>query len=328
MTAQLGLWDDTIPEPCQILTGGSPHTAAKFRSLAAGLDSLIAGKLADRLTNTHKRARQAASARSEGERLQRTQQALYALAELHEAEAVPEGPLKYLTNKKEIYEQMGAKMENCGGNYIDTGTPRLDTPCALALWAMLKGKSSDDLKNDVLRRLEQDLQFSKIPGYFATPPELVDRMIELAGIEPHHRVLDPSAGSGSIIERLPDCALDIVFEINHSLCEILRAKGWDARPTDFLQVTPSPQYDRILMNPPFEKLADVDHVSHAYGFLAEGGRLISIMSPGPFFRDTKKCQLFRQRLEEVNASVTDLPAGSFKQSGTNVASKLVVINHQ
>ncbi len=80
------------------------------------------------------------------------------------------------------------------------------------------------------------------------------------------------------------------------------------------------------MNPPFEHLADVDHVLRAYELLASGGRLVSVMSPGPFFRESKKCVAFRAWIDEAGGEVIDLPDGSFKESGTGVSSKLLVID--
>ena len=96
---------------------------------------------------------------------------------------------------------------------------------------------------------------------------------------------------------------------------------------DFLEITTQP-FDRIVMNPPFEKLADIDHVLKAYDCLKNGGRLVSIMSPGPFFRSDRKCQAFQAWINDVGAEVTDLEPGTFKASGTGVNAKLVVIDKE
>jgi hypothetical protein len=80
------------------------------------------------------------------------------------------------------------------------------------------------------------------------------------------------------------------------------------------------------MNPPFEKLQDVAHVLHAFNMLKDDGRLVAIMSPSAFFRSDKKCQDFRDWFEQLGGEKIDLPAGSFKDSGTNVSSVMVVID--
>jgi len=88
------------------------------------------------------------------------------------------------------------------------------------------------------------------------------------------------------------------------------------------------QYDRIIQNPPFEKAQDVDHVRHAFDCLKPGGLLVSIISNGPFFRNDKKSQQFREWLEVVDGEYEDLTngftgAGSFRQTG--VSAKIVII---
>jgi hypothetical protein len=69
----------------------------------------------------------------------------------------------------------------------------------------------------------------------------------------------------------------------------------------------------------------IDHVRKAYGLLADYGVLVSVMAPGFEFRQDRKSTEFRQWLEDVNATVEDLPDGAFKASGTGVSTKLVVI---
>jgi hypothetical protein len=82
------------------------------------------------------------------------------------------------------------------------------------------------------------------------------------------------------------------------------------------------EYDRIVMNPPFEKGADIDHVRLAYDLLKPGGKLVAVMGEGPFFRSDNKAKEFRDWLATVGTSET-LPENSFKgkdsfrQTGVN-----------
>ncbi len=96
---------------------------------------------------------------------------------------------------------------------------------------------------------------------------------------------------------------------------------------DFLAYQPESLYNRIVMNPPFENLADVDHVRHAYELLADGGILVAIMSASPFQRNDYKAQEFRVWLKRMNGETEELPDGSFLESdrSTGVATRLVVI---
>ncbi len=310
--------------------------ADKFESMAELMQVQIDDKLShDRQTNTPKRMGQAMSARVDGERLARTQAAMRALAKLHRAGSCPV-PLCKLTSKKAVHDLMGAELERVSNGYhdymIDTGKPREDaSKGSLALWAMLEGKSEEQEHADKLAQMVRDLQFCKIPGYFQTPKTLIDRMLCCAEIEPGMQVLEPSAGAGAIADAIRDSSPNIgkleTIEVNSSLGDILAAKGHSLIRGDFLEITTQP-FDRIMMNPPFEKLADIDHVRHAYDCLIDGGRLVAIMSPGPFFRSDKKCTAFQAWISNQCAEVADLPAGTFKESSTGVAAKLVVIDKE
>jgi hypothetical protein len=46
--------------------------------------------------------------------------------------------------------------------------------------------------------------------------------------------------------------------------------------------------------------------------------LISIMSAGTEFRESKKTTQFRALMEQMKAQWQDLPAGSFSSAGTNI----------
>lgn len=323
--------DSTESAPVSAPTSTPSNRGDKLRELADKMQPAIDNKLGDRLANTPKRQREAAYARQEGGRLKRTQEALNALAALHDAGNVPLDLVK-VTTKKAVYELMRTRFDNSNCGYydapIDTGEPAIDTPAAKALWALVAGKSEEDKQAEELRRKIDALQFANIPGYFPTPPVIVAAMLDRADIQGGQTVLEPSAGAGAILDALVGLP-DIVpgaYETQHSLREILEAKGHALLGRDFMEADESVKFDRIVMNPPFEKLQDIDHVLKAYNCLAPGGRLVSIMSPGPFFRDTAKARDFREWFEALGGEREDLPEGTFKESGTGVASCLVTID--
>ena len=80
------------------------------------------------------------------------------------------------------------------------------------------------------------------------------------------------------------------------------------------------------MNPPFENCQDINHVRLAYGHLADNGVLVAVMSPHFEFAQDMASIAFRGFLEDVGASWDEIPAGAFKGAGTNVASRLLVID--
>jgi hypothetical protein len=302
----------------------------KLRTLADKMQDSIEDKFRDRQTNTPKRQREAGSARLEGERLQRTQEGLNRLADLHDAGAVPP-ILLGVKSKKAAYELARSKIEHQGG-YYDAGrcqgVPSSDSAEAVAFWDILKGKSEGEKKADDLREMENKLMFASIPGFFPTPNPVIDLMLERAEIEPHHTILEPSAGSGAIADRVKaeSCSIDCV-EVNHSLNEILRAKGHNVIGENFTASIFS-GYDRVLMNPPFEKMQDMKHVEKAFDCLAPGGRLVAIISPSAFFRSGNTPAGFRAFFDRVGGEKVELPAGSFKESGTGVSSVMVVIDKE
>ncbi len=170
-----------------------------------------------------------------------------------------------------------------------------------------------------IKHLEIKALESEIPGFFPSPPELIERLLELADLRPeeHQVVLEPSAGKGDILEAIGkyhdqfgDLTLHAI-EINPLLREILEAKNYDVVARDFLEYNPGQIYDRIIMNPPFEKFQDVDHVSHAFGLLKPGGKLAAIVSEGPFFRKFKKDEMFRSFLADNDAYISEPIQGAF-----------------
>jgi precorrin-6B methylase 2 len=302
----------------------------KLRTLADAMQRDIDSAFRDRLTNTPKRQREAQSARLEGLRLQRTQAGMRALADMHDAGTAPP-VLANVTTRKAAYELAGAEIKRSGGYYDaghETGKPSRDTEAARAFWALVAGADDEQRAAFELRQKIEALQFARIPGYFPTPRAVVARMLELAEIEPGALVLEPSAGHGAILDEIkaahPGARL-VAYERHHSLAEIIAAKGYTVDRCDFTEQAPESVYDRVMMNPPFENGQDMQHVRHAFTFLKPGGRLVAVMSLGPFFRQDKAASGFRDWFDDMGGEREDLPAGSFKESGTGVGAVLVTI---
>jgi protein-L-isoaspartate O-methyltransferase len=201
-----------------------------------------------------------------------------------------------------------------------------DLQAALELVSSLL--SGSKIGPDPIKQAEQQIKFLKIPGFFQTPESLAARVVDEAGIEPGMSVLEPGAGGGRIADAVRNAVPDAeitVLEISGQLQEVLKLKGFDIAGTDFTEFTGGP-YDRIVMNPPFERNQDIDHVMRAYEMLKPGGRLVSIMGRGAFFRGGRKESEFRDFLEQMGAVIEELPDGSFKESGTGVATNLIVLD--
>lgn len=163
-----------------------------------------------------------------------------------------------------------------------------------------------------------------IPGFYPTPPDTARYLVELADVQPGHTVLEPSAGSGALAEEIrargvePDC-----IEVNYKLADMLRRKGFKTISGDFMQHHGT-TYDRIIMNPPFERGIDAQHILHALTLLNPGGIIAAICSAGLQFREDRAA--FRSAVDAYEHTWEELAAGTFKQSGTMVRSFILTIH--
>lgn len=166
--------------------------------------------------------------------------------------------------------------------------------------------------------LKAGVQVVTAPQLFPTPPELAARMVELAEIETHHEVLEPSAGTGVLLAEIykEAGATVVAVEINPDLARRLESVNPTVHCADFLQWDNGKPFDRILMNPPFANGADIEHIEHALTMLKPGGRLVAICANGP---------RQQEKLRPLASSWEDLPAGTFKEQGTGVNTALLVI---
>lgn len=166
--------------------------------------------------------------------------------------------------------------------------------------------------------LRAGVQVVSVPQLFPTPGPLAARMVDLAEIAPGHTVLEPSAGTGALLDAVRAAgfftAAVTAVEINEGLADRLRLRFDDVKQADFLACDRLGTFDRVLMNPPFEHGADIKHVLHARSLLNPGGRLVAICAGGP-----------RQEavLRPLAATWEELPAGTF--AGTGVRAVLLTI---
>lgn len=164
-------------------------------------------------------------------------------------------------------------------------------------------------------------------GYFPTPKAIVVELIELADIEPGMRVLEPSAGKGAIAYAIAEITKPDCYELLEANYAALAGdmKLGSVKRADFLTVEPTGDYDRVVMNPPFSRQQDIKHVMHAFKFLKDGGRLVSVMSAGVTFRDDRLTNEFRALVESHEGEIAPLPDGAFKESGTLVRTVVVTM---
>lgn len=314
--------------------------AARLRKGADSMQKQIDAKRESgvvRQRSTNRRERMADSARQDADRLADIQTKMRALADGHEVGTLPE-VLQGITSRAMVE---GLRPDKFPWKAPKTWPKSARDDQNLKITRMKKAgirgqrdfnkakKALDDLANfepsaeqrqeRESQELRREVAGIKIPGFFETPPAVAAHMVEVAEIEPGMSVLEPSAGAGAIARQIrdqaPEADLDVI-EFNPTLAEILKKQDFAVDNADFLEHKGA--YDRIIMNPPFEKHQDVEHVKHAFSLLKPGGRLVSIMSPThasePRFRDWTEGKL---------ESVEGLASGTFQQTG--VASKIITL---
>ncbi len=183
----------------------------------------------------------------------------------------------------------------------------------------------DDIETVILTGDVTDIK--KAFQFFPTPRSVAEHLCNLAEITSESFVLEPSCGKGDLAdviwERKPMIMCGL--ELNHDMMRYLSGKPYRTYEMDFLTYVSKNYWDRIVMNPPFSKHQDVDHVYKAFDILKPGGILVSVMSASPFFRTDKKSIEFREFLEQNYAMIEELPDGAFKESGTMVKTYIVKI---
>jgi predicted RNA methylase len=217
---------------------------------------------------------------------------------------------------RKTYEALNKVLVALGGKWNRKAGAHVfpDDPSVRVEEALLTGEYSDKKKDF---------------GFFETPKELADEVVNLAQLIPAHKILEPSAGKGALVRAALRGFIPIgniyCLEILLGNCATLEGLGSKVRQKDFLLTKPKPVFDRIIMNPPFSVLgrpqADIDHVLHAFDYLKPRGRLVSIMGAGVRFRQNKKTVDFRKRVLEIR----DNPPDSFKISGTSVNTIIVIM---
>lgn len=178
----------------------------------------------------------------------------------------------------------------------------------------------------------------KAMGYFRTPDGIArlvtGYLTSSLDTEQPIRVLEPSAGDGSLVRAVLDglaehgveAFVEAVepdlgrhadlwartkqqpVETHSSTFEDFIAHRWDGRP-----------YDAVVMNPPFalpgKPRAGVEHVLAAWDLLAPGGYLVAILPDTLASTSNRLIRRLGDLIDE-HGEIRKLPAAAFRESGT------------
>lgn len=178
-------------------------------------------------------------------------------------------------------------------------------------------------------------------GHFPTPVKLAAELVKMAGVLPGMLALEPSAGTGRIVDALLAAGAHVrAVERDDARRSALVARGLAdievSGVLDFMHTDIHKQgggvgqkrFDRVVMNPPFCKSGDgdhIDHVRHAHAMLARDGILVAVMPSSIAFREDRRHTEFRI-WAETSGTIEQLPTGSFKYEGTGVNTVVVRVH--
>lgn len=184
------------------------------------------------------------------------------------------------------------------------------------------GDALQDETGEKPTKKAESTELSKDLQYYPTPKAAAETLIEQARLWKAESVLEPSCGCGRLLDeiRLKDGNIKTFgVEVDYNRAQEAKNKGHSVQVANFLKLSPQETFDRVIMNPPFAGKHYVKHIDHAYKFLKTGGRLVSIL---PITAKTDHNILDKK----YNCAWYDLPFGSFRESGTNINTTIVVID--
>lgn len=210
---------------------------------------------------------------------------------------LPEGHIDFYPKVKKALEAAGGKWNRSKQGFLFSSDPRPKLGLALETGVVMDEK--------------------KLRQAFYTPKAVANEVARLADLD-GHLVLEPSAGDGALVEACLAYGARSVeaIEIHEGCRQRLIGNNRIVIIADFLTVKPEPRFKRVVMNPPYTKGQDLKHVTHAKKFLAPGGLLFAIVP-------SKDCPKFAALGAET---VEVFEAGSFKESGTNIETRLICIH--
>lgn len=190
---------------------------------------------------------------------------------------------------------------------------------------VLPDAEPEGVKPSASTAVSKDLQF------YWTPPKAVEAALDFvelptaarySGTKPVWRVLEPSCGDGRILDGIRKAGHQALgIEYHPGRASEARAKGHAVVTANFLEQPPAPDFDAVVMNPPFYGRHYAKHVRHALKFLKPGGTLVAILPATARYDHDELADLVTNEREQWR----DLPVASFADAGTNVPTTMLKI---
>jgi hypothetical protein len=163
-------------------------------------------------------------------------------------------------------------------------------------------------------------------SFYPTPDAVTRELLRDVWINEDSIVLEPSAGTGNMARMLLSQRARVhAVEIDPDRVQRLRGiqnPRLVVTHCNFLGLPASPIYTHVVMNPPFYGTHWMEHVVHAFDFLAPGGTLCTVLPVTADLGESSKHKAFREWATPFarchGRIFTDLPEGSFAESGTRI----------
>lgn len=183
-------------------------------------------------------------------------------------------------------------------------------------------KNQGEFSNEQILKIGKELKGVSLStkfDFFPTPDEVVKKVQSLIDVKENDLILEPSAGTGSLIPGFKKENI-ICVELNPILTNILKEKKYNVKNIPFEEFEPEQKFDKIIMNPPFSKRLDAKHIKRAFEMLKDGGELVAIHSCGILLATDRASRDFRTLCDKYMVYREKIPSGAFANSakGTNI----------
>jgi hypothetical protein len=218
---------------------------------------------------------------------------------------------------RKLYEDVAKSLKLIGGQWKGGKT-----------MGFVFSEDPTNLLAQIARGTKRDIK--KEYQFFATSDSLADQLVEMAEIEEYDNVLEPSAGQGAIVKAIhrqhPATLVHYceLMELNRTF--LTKIPNTVFIKENFLTVKIPATFHKIIANPPFSKNQDIQHIFKMWDCLVPGGRIVTVSSKHWQYATGKKEDAFNQFLRQYYATVIDVAAGEFKDSGTNIATCIIIID--
>lgn len=161
---------------------------------------------------------------------------------------------------------------------------------------------------------------------FYTPEPVAKRVIAMAELSGGDICLEPSAGGGALATLADQAGANVTcVDIDPVAVARLQELGFAVFHQDFLTCSSQQldgPFDRIVMNPPFTKNQAFEHVIYAMSMLRSPGILVAIVPPSTPTSKALRAK-WESLLDEHLDDEEEVDAGAFKESGTNVRTRII-----